>query len=208
MRKGVVHFVIFALLGAIINVAIAWYWILFVSIDFNNIQISDGDETQDNLPQYVFVRSDLFDFHQSAVMNKGYVQYYIFGTEIDSKGVDSSVPLYMHWETGWPVHSFDGSYFMTADGLEQSYAFHVPESLMNKVMNFYLPYRPILPGFLFNTALYGGIPWLLICGPFVLRRRLRHNRNQCTACGYPIGDSEVCTECGFALKRVASNAAK
>lgn len=197
MRKGIIHFVIFFLLGAIINIAVAWYWILF--IPFVPTSFGFGDEIKERLPEYVFVRSDLFDFHYGGMMNRGYSHYNIFGTEVDSKGVDSAWPLYMQWEAGWPMHSLDGSYFMTADGLERSFAFYVPESWFDHVEYYILPYRPMWPGFVINTALYGGIPWLLICGPFVLRRHRRRKRKQCVKCGYPIGKSDVCTECGNPL---------
>ena len=41
--------------------------------------------------------------------------------------------------------------------------------------------------------------WLLIGGPFVLRRFVRVRRGLCPACAYPMGGSGVCSECGKAL---------
>ncbi len=66
-----------------------------------------------------------------------------------------------------------------------------------------LPLRPIRPGFAVNTFFYAGILWLLIPGPFALRRLIRRRRGLCPKCAYPMGESEVCTECGRDLpKRV------
>ncbi len=62
-----------------------------------------------------------------------------------------------------------------------------------------LPLRPTWPGFPVNTLFYAAILWLLIRGPFVLRRFLRVRRGFCPKCAYPMGESAVCTECGKPL---------
>jgi hypothetical protein len=62
-----------------------------------------------------------------------------------------------------------------------------------------LPLRPTWPGFVLNTLFYAVIVWPLICGPFALRRFVRTRRGLCPACAYPMGNSSVCTECGKVL---------
>ena len=62
-----------------------------------------------------------------------------------------------------------------------------------------LPLRPIWPGFAVNTLLYAVVLWLLSGGPFVLRRFIRVKRGLCSACAYPHGESDVCSECGKPL---------
>ncbi len=69
------------------------------------------------------------------------------------------------------------------------------------VGNAALPLRPVWPGFAVNTSFYAAILWLLIPGPFVLRRLVRRRRGLCPKCAYPMGESEVCTECGNELPR-------
>ena len=59
-----------------------------------------------------------------------------------------------------------------------------------------IPLCPIWPGFAINTLFYAGVLWMLCCGPFALRRMIRRRRGRCPQCGYPIGQSPVCTECG------------
>ncbi len=59
-------------------------------------------------------------------------------------------------------------------------------------------FRPIWPGFAVNTAFYAAILWLLIPGPFALRRLIRRRRGVCRACGYDLrhAEHEACPECG------------
>jgi len=64
-----------------------------------------------------------------------------------------------------------------------------------------LPVSPIWPGFAINTIFYAAILWLLCVAPFALRRRIRARRGLCPACAYPIGTSDVCTECGKTVTR-------
>jgi hypothetical protein len=63
----------------------------------------------------------------------------------------------------------------------------------------FLSLRPMWPGFAVNTLLYATVLWLLIPGPFVLRRFVRVQRGLCPKCAYPMGESAVCTECGKTL---------
>ena len=63
----------------------------------------------------------------------------------------------------------------------------------------FLPRGFIWPGFALNTVFYAATLWLLICGPFALRRFLRVRRGLCPKCAYPRGESAVCTECGKPL---------
>ena len=67
-----------------------------------------------------------------------------------------------------------------------------------------LPLRPIWPGFALNTIFYAALLWLLIPGPFALRRFQRVRRGLCPKCAYPMGESSVCTECGCGLPKRAS----
>ncbi len=62
-----------------------------------------------------------------------------------------------------------------------------------------LPVRPIWPGFAVNTLFYAAVLWLLIRGPFALRRFIRMRHGLCPACAYPRGESDACSECGIPL---------
>ena len=67
-----------------------------------------------------------------------------------------------------------------------------------------LPLKPIWPGFAINTLFYATLLWLLIPGPFALRRFVRVQQGFCPKCAYPMGASSVCTECGRELPKRAS----
>ena len=64
-----------------------------------------------------------------------------------------------------------------------------------------VPLRPIWSGTLINSALFGTITWVLFFGWRDLRRSLRWRRHLCGCCAYPIGSSQVCTECGASVVR-------
>ena len=67
-----------------------------------------------------------------------------------------------------------------------------------------LPIRPATwLGLSTNTLFYAALLWLLISGPFTLRRFVRMRRGRCPKCAYPMGDSSVCTECGCELPKRA-----
>jgi hypothetical protein len=59
-----------------------------------------------------------------------------------------------------------------------------------------LPVRPVWLGFTINTLFYVAILLLLMRARITLRRFIRTRRRLCLTCGYPIGESAVCTECG------------
>ncbi len=63
-----------------------------------------------------------------------------------------------------------------------------------------LPVGPLWPGFAVNTLFYAAILWLIIPGPFALRRFIRRRRGLCPACGYDLrhGEHKACPECGLA----------
>ena len=62
-----------------------------------------------------------------------------------------------------------------------------------------LTLHPVWPGFAINTIFYAVILWVLFFVPGKVKRTLRRRRGLCPACAYPIGTSEVCTECGKQL---------
>jgi hypothetical protein len=61
-----------------------------------------------------------------------------------------------------------------------------------------IPFRPIWPGLLANTAFYGVILWALWFTPGAVRRAMRKQRGACVRCGYELqgGGQATCPECG------------
>ena len=64
-----------------------------------------------------------------------------------------------------------------------------------------LPRTPIWGGMAFNSLVFAIAAWVGFTSfrAIGLRRRIRMKRGLCPACAYPIGSSAVCTECGAAV---------
>lgn len=105
---------------------------------------------------------------------------------------------------GWPLPAVEGR--LHFDGRRETlhHAFRLqtsgggPERL--------IPLRPQHWGFAVNTIVWGLVAWLaaLVVRRGVghlLRRRHRIRRGLCPRCGYPVGRSPVCTECGTGVRR-------
>ena len=104
------------------------------------------------------------------------------------------------YAVGWPTDALGYTYAWDVRRILAG-ADSVPHPLDSGVRRVH-PLRPIWPGFAVNTLFYAAVFWLLICGPFVPRRLIRHlrrRRGHCPACAYPMGESDTCTECGREL---------
>ena len=104
---------------------------------------------------------------------------------------------------GWPLLSMWQDYVYTGDGyrsrLGHGLQLDIPPPDPDDAFPRAIPLRPIWLGFAVNTLFYAAVLWLLIPGPFALRRFIRRRRGLCPGCGYPAGGSEVCSECGKPL---------
>ena len=105
-------------------------------------------------------------------------------------------------EAGWPLRGLNGQWWIGGSSddpdLLMVYGVALPGSDFVSRPGV-LPLRPIWPGFAVNTIFYAVFLWLLSYSALVLRRFIRVKRGHCTACAYPIGESDVCSECGKAL---------
>ena len=79
----------------------------------------------------------------------------------------------------------------------------VPPWLPARFQDRKLPLRPMWPGFLYSTLMYGAFAWVLLFMPGVMRKRLRARRGLCLECAYPLGDFAICPECGKPTGREA-----
>lgn len=63
-----------------------------------------------------------------------------------------------------------------------------------------LPLWPRWPAFVADTIIHAGLWWMLLFGPFVLRRYVRRKRGLCERCAYDLRSGgikhERCPECG------------
>ena len=146
MKRCLTKLVVFLLLGAILNVGVAWGCARFFS-PRSTLIYRYGDGTT----QVVYPPAEI-----------------VHGW-----------PL-LALTSEWPEHGGTGDT-----------AIHYGDEV--------LPMMPIWPGFAINTIFYGAILWLLILGPFALRRYIRHKHGCCIKCGYDLrgADHEACPECGL-----------
>lgn len=62
-----------------------------------------------------------------------------------------------------------------------------------------LPLDPIWFGFAANTMLYASVIVVMTSGARRLRLVYRRRRGRCLACGYPMGETDRCSECGASV---------
>ncbi len=216
MKRRLVTLAIFLLLGAVLNVAVAWgcaTWSALKLVSRSWVgQPTEVDQRwwQQVVPAGAAPRA-------SAVWRSrsfGGDSLKILGVRSGEAGKVDLATLVRY---GWPWRSGAGerwdlgtswiapppmlgdkvTTWRDADLQTSAVSFDRPTWLGGSSFRL-LPLRPIWPGFAVNTIFYAAILWPLICGPFVLRRHLRRKRGLCVACGYDLrhAEHEVCPECG------------
>jgi hypothetical protein len=112
------------------------------------------------------------------------------------------------WEYGWPKICVGGFAHIKRQQSQpltiQTTCAIVLEPKLLPDINFcrnahMLVYKPLWPGFAINTLFFASALGLLIVPMFAVRL-VRQVRRRCMKCGYPVGVSAVCTECGAEVK--------
>ena len=202
MRRRLLTILIFLLAGAVVNVAVAWGCAAWSQV--HQASVSE--------PQRIMIETA---FREHFGLDENTRQIHLlhsqgFGLTIWS--ADRSRP-YGPWSTarkphpdyehlllceaGWPLRGLNKSFGWSRSSRPSSIRKGLTRALPLRPIA--LPLHPIWPGFAINTVLYATILWLLIRGPFVLRRFVHMRRGLCPKCAYPMGESPVCTECGHEL---------
>lgn len=211
-RRAVIRVMSFLLLGAIVNVAVAWACALWAFDDSSIRSINEWPDAEGGDRERLLAnhyqgregwRTVVGDYDGFGVARRSFIQ-------LSSDGVYSSdgQPDLVRIEAGWPMPALTGSFWTMGSRLNS----RIQQSIPIPIRLVYpsntrataddctlVPILPLWPGFAINTLLYAATLWLLFAGPFALRRAIRRRRGLCIACGYPIGSSPVCTECGAAV---------
>lgn len=217
MRRVAVRVVVFLLLGAAVNVGVAW--VLAVSsfpASFYLPLLPAGDY---EWPMQVPERWPAV--HQSLAQRTTGYSFTKFASHVPPWDGSYSTPRSYYTAdviaVGWPwpsmevrrVREFDnfgsGRATRRTDGHPRSiwllglpaprWAFNPDGRTYNR-----LPVRPRWPEFLGNSAVFGATLALVWYTPGWWRRARRRRCGQCVTCGYPVGISEVCTECGRSVR--------
>ncbi len=218
MKRRLLIISICVLLGAVVNVAVAWGCAGWRTNRRGMYQLIEAPEKSDwvqSLPARRGLRAA--DISVRAAIGLVLAELDAFALSDSLLGQRRSATV--QWcRSGWPSlalagekisYTTAGVYRLERSGVHSFPAervdFHWAIGLGESDERLFehwaavLPLKPIWPGFAINTIFYAALLWLLIPGPFVLRRFLRLRRGLCPKCAYPMGESAVCTECGGAL---------
>jgi hypothetical protein len=215
VKRWIFTILLFLILGAVVNIAVAWgcaWWVMdYTEVDRGKITTAVDAEGR-GIEWWEAKRDEGFGSTLFGSTRWRATQ----GMRVVTEGTAPSelLPSWAHFDEpgekfagallrGWPCRALACWSRPSRDGSS--------ELLMGIFCGFIegdfprvLPLRPLWPGFLINTVFYGLILWLIICGPFVLRRLIRIKRGRCPKCGYDlrgappeVGAGGGCPECGW-----------
>jgi len=214
VKRWALRILLFLLGGAIVNVAVAWaiaFWLdvngrggpdssyetlqaqIFRCAGATHVEVQVKRASSANLAKAADSLADTLGVWLPTISDSHAVIVDLRGWPFLSLATWHVPPTFERFTT----ESASRMRWGIRTGRRWSHAYLVPRAL---------PLRPLWPGFAINTLFYAGVLWVLLAGPFALRRMIRKRRGRCAQCAYPIGQSPVCTECGAAIsKHVAKN---
>ncbi len=212
MKRWTLRIVVFLLLGAIVNVAVAWGCVIRCHCQGVPMDRSSPEEsaaTWERLAGLGWTAEPTYGCHKYRF---GVRALHVQAGEWNSVKPDGQSikgARYMTNEecAGWPLLGV--RYVQRLDSANRpgwiiQGRLDLP-IVIGGVPYVPLPMCPIWPGFAINTVFYAAILWLLLAAPFALRRRRRIKRGLCLKCGYNLrgrpSTSDVCPECGAAAPR-------
>jgi len=207
MKRWAFAILLFVLLGAIVNIAVAW-GCAWASADTDWLIASPlhhlDDDDADWWRNHVGPVEDTSVWRATTAREPGVEVHYLFWVSGSRTAIAIRVwagwPAFCLTGARWEVYERETSNLSPVSDWGQSI-----KALLSDVSLV----EPIWPGFLLNTIFYAIIVWLLIPGPFVLRRLIRIRRGRCPKCGYDLrgqppeaGAGAVrgpagCPECGW-----------
>lgn len=211
MKRPAKRILLFLLLGAIVNITIAWVLECLASpANVLSVDLTNA-EAQSAMPlRSAPATAPLTGVSGSRMILPGRTQYVLFAFHHEvTNGVSIRYAnQLLVYQAGWPWRSMYG---WTGIGVTPTeigrHRLWRPQwmrqsSLFAVAATHGLPTGLLWPGFALDTLFYaalGASLWLVFTIPFALRRWRRAKRGLCRACAYPMGTSDVCTECGAPL---------
>ena len=193
MKRRLLILAIFLLLGAVVNVAVAWGCVAVIE-PASCCEIAPAEI------RAIMGRQRLVEWDRYPKISGD--RYRGFGRErVGLRDATAGLRRFpardflLRETCGWPFQSLV-AWHDAADGL---IATRTDRAVMAR--GILLPIGPVYLGLVLGSAFYASVLWLLISGSFALRRFLRARRGLCPKCAYPMGESAVCTECGKPLPR-------
>ena len=188
MKRRLFKLVVFVLLGAIVNVAVAWGCAVPSSANTTLLKARSFDKSGRALWQRLAMEGWPSRPSKSKEGSRFGVTLRYWSAIV--RNTDTVQGYYM-WEkrAGWPMRAVAS--YGRFDGNDRDELWILGG----------LPLGPIWPGFAINTTFYAAILWLLALGPFTARRMIRRKYGHCIKCGYDLrghSGGGACPECGVA----------
>ena len=223
MKRATICIVLFLVLGSIINVAVAWGCAAWSKPPTN----PSLDEQVRMLRYWGEFEADRILLERLGWKSREetpYVEYMLSAMASDAPGVVQrvieeyprakdgrggcvfAIEQALETRAGWPIFSLQGVVWdQSPKGQPAQWRNYMVVRLANRpgllrsTDERWLPFRPMWPGFAINTLIYATLSWLLLGGPFQLRRFIRHKRGACLKCAYDLRhvDHRFCPECGW-----------
>ena len=196
MKRATLCIVFFLLLGAIINVAVAWGCARWP----RNVKWLYGNEPQVLLIQDVAWWNAHVRPQFGCEVGYGYLtrDYGAQGRVLFGPSPSETTVTAIRLSFGWPARSLAGDAWAKINPKPLVVQWESAAMLVDAGNSFMIPLRPIWPGFVINTILYAVILWGLYSAVVTLRRVRRKEPGLCSVCRYDLrhADHAVCPECG------------
>lgn len=212
-RRDFSFMIMCLVLGAMMNVAVAWACARWSRADWSEERIAALDDslalwTRFAPPTWPRSPTDSGEARGFGLVVDSMIhQQFIEPSESENGGLDIREWFVIPFRCGWPMLALSAA-ACTSDldpghnSLSTGFQLQPGRpGLGTQYGGVNLPYGPVWPGILVNTFFYAGAIWLLLHGLLAMRQRRRELRKCCGACGYPHGVSPVCTECGVELSK-------
>jgi hypothetical protein len=192
MRRCLTKLSLFLLVGTITNLIVAWGFDTFARMPSGQTQPIPADEARK-----LWSQSAPRDWKGSESI--GTVRLTAFGASVDclTTSIDGLPFAVTEYRVGWPLPTLMSRCLHAGEREHWRWAFaHHDASWTYFRPSRILPWRPLWRGMAINTFLFAGAAFAIVTAPAVCMWLVRRIRVQCPACGYPIGSSPRCTECG------------
>lgn len=195
-RKHSVAATIFLLIGAILNMGIAW--LVVVTATWNSLQWQ-------HLTDLAWPSNTPSSWPGVKHRMEGQAHYWRVDRYISERTSDTQSYFVDIFAVGWPVRSFQ---WQSCTRLNHNHLEYLTSSAWNDGIHLpawldpgqntwrRFPLRPVRIGFAINTAIFAFFLMAIWLGLRHIRTLLRLRADLCPRCKYPIGPSPVCTECG------------
>jgi len=205
MKRIVVRVLVLLVIGAVVNVVVAWGIGLTVSTSSTQAPMRDALKWPQDPPSDWPAPDDARE--NAHFGNLDITASHNLHELLRTRMGDPTVIV--HWMVdyrfGWPMRSLCSTALSIQSGraitpipgnLIQSGVIAPPLVNPSRFGTRRIALNPIATGFAVNTLCYGVLAAAVAVAFSQARSRARLRRGLCACCSYPIGTSPVCTECG------------